>query len=115
MARNGEINLGKNVSKAVEKKFSLVKDPRTNKKIFSIGRKIAEFCDRKEIHYYFYVIDEEERKITNLESLRDSEIEKKKKEMEELEKETLTITNKIERLIDQKRDRSSTLEEATIP
>ena len=70
----------------------------------------------KKLHgTYQKLIDEEERKITNLESLRDSEIEKKKKEMEELEKETLTITNKIERLIDQKRDRSSTLEEATIP
>jgi len=64
---------------------------------------------------YQRLIDEEEKKITDLEIVRDSEIEKKGKEIEELEKETLAITDKIERLIEQKQERSSTLKEATIP
>lgn len=70
----------------------------------------------KKLHdTYRKLIDEEEKKITDLESLRDSEVEKKEKEIGELKQETLDITNKIERLIEQKRERSSALKEATIP
>jgi len=61
------------------------------------------------------LIDEEEKKITDLESLRDSELEKKIKEREEIEQETSTITDKIERLIERKQERSSMLKEATMP
>jgi len=64
---------------------------------------------------YRELIKKEEEKITGLESLRDGEVEKRRKKMEELQRNTLTITNKIARLIEQKRDSSSTLEEATIP
>jgi hypothetical protein len=54
------------------------------------------------------------RKITELENLRDSEVEKKRKQMEELQQETLAITDKIERLIDQKRAGALSLKEGTI-
>jgi len=64
---------------------------------------------------YQKLIDEEEKKITDLESLRDSELEKKRKEREELDQETSAITDKIERLIERKQERSSILKEATIP
>lgn len=86
---------------------------------------LSEFTNRinkeaekttKNLHgTYKKLIDEENWKIIDLENLRDSEVEKKGKEIETLHRETLTITDKIERLIEQKRDRSSILEEATIP
>lgn len=86
---------------------------------------LSEFINRinkeaekttKNLHgTYKKLIDEENWKIIDLENLRDSEVEKKGKEIETLHRETLTITDKIERLIEQKRDRSSILEEATIP
>lgn len=64
---------------------------------------------------YQKLIDEEEKKITDLESLHDLEIEKKEREIGKLQQETLSITDKIERLIEQKRERSSILKEASIP
>ncbi|MGB9134055.1 MAG: hypothetical protein WCC63_00480 [Candidatus Bathyarchaeia archaeon] len=63
---------------------------------------------------YERLIDAEKEKISVLESLRDSEIGKKEKEMEELRRDTMTITDKIERLIDQKREHASMLKAATI-
>ncbi len=64
---------------------------------------------------YQRLVEVEEKKIKDLESLRDSEVEKKEKEVEELQQETQAITDKIGRLIEQKRESSSTLKEATIP
>jgi len=63
---------------------------------------------------YQKLIDNEMRKITELENLRDSEVEKKRKQMEELQQETLAITDRIERLIDQKRADALSLKEDTI-
>ncbi len=60
-------------------------------------------------------LDKEEKKIFDLENSRTLEVEKKRKQRDELEQETLGITDKIERLIDQKRERSSMLKEAAIP
>lgn len=54
-----EISLGKSVSRQINKKYKLVKDPRLNKKVFDIGRKVSAVCDRKELNYYFYIIDED--------------------------------------------------------
>lgn len=86
---------------------------------------LSEFINRsnkeaekttKNLHgTYRKLIDKENWKIIDLENLRDSEVEKKGKEIETLQRETLTITDKIERLIEQKIERSSTLKEATIP
>ncbi len=64
---------------------------------------------------YQKLIDEEEKKIADLESLRDSETAMKEKEIEELQQDTLEIVDKIERLIEQKKERSSMLKEATFP
>lgn len=61
-----EVNLGRNVAKKVEKQFTLEKHPHLNDKIFDIGRKIAKACDRKEINYYFYIIDSEEKNAFSL-------------------------------------------------
>lgn len=55
-----EVNMGKSISKAVEKEYELVDDPLIQKRVEDIGKKIAEVCDRKEIDYHFKVIDDEE-------------------------------------------------------
>ncbi|MBN2119902.1 MAG: M48 family metalloprotease [Candidatus Omnitrophica bacterium] len=55
-----EVNLGRNVSKSVENKLPIFKDPRITNKIFEIGRMVSDVCDRKEINYYFGVIDEKD-------------------------------------------------------
>lgn len=85
---------------------------------------LSEFVNRsnketekttKKLHgTYQKLIEEEERKITELEELRDAEIDKKEKEIGELKQETLTITDKIERLIEQKRERTAIINDATI-
>ncbi len=63
---------------------------------------------------YQKLVEVEEKKIRDLESLRDSEVEKKEKEVEELQQETQAIADKIGQLIEQKKESSSTLKEATI-
>ncbi|MDH5634574.1 MAG: hypothetical protein OEY30_01975, partial [Candidatus Bathyarchaeota archaeon] len=63
---------------------------------------------------YQKLIDMEERKVKDIESLRDSEIGEKEKGIEELRQEALIITDKIEQLIDQKKGHASTLKEATV-
>lgn len=78
------------------------------------SNKETEKTTRKLHDAYQRLIDEEEKKITDLENLCDSEVEKKEKEIAELQKETQAITDRIEQLIEQKRERFSTLKEATI-
>jgi hypothetical protein len=63
---------------------------------------------------YQKLIDTEEKKIKDIESLRDSEIGEKEKGIEELRQEAQIITDKIEQLIDQKKGHASTLKEATV-
>ncbi|UCG36200.1 MAG: hypothetical protein JSV64_06170 [Candidatus Bathyarchaeota archaeon] len=64
---------------------------------------------------YQRLIEEEEVRISNLVALRDSKISSKEQEIDELHKEMLIITEKIERLIDFKRERSLKLREGVIP
>jgi len=61
-----EVNLGRNVSRSINKTSEISKNPQENEKIFTIGRKIADVCDRGEINYYFYIIDEEEKNAFSL-------------------------------------------------
>ena len=55
-----EVRMGESIAKAVEKEYKLVDDPLIQKRVEDIGKKIAQVCDRKEIDYYFKVIDDEE-------------------------------------------------------
>lgn len=79
------------------------------------SNKETEKTTRKLLDTYQKLIDKEEKKITDLKSLQDSEIEKQEKEREELQRESHAIIEKIERLIEQKTEHSSILKEATIP
>ncbi len=52
-----EIQLGKKISKQVADDFQIIKDPALRDKVNSIGYKLVENCDRKNIIYYFEVIE----------------------------------------------------------
>lgn len=101
---------------SVQNQISTIKGKvRALSEFINRSRKETERTTKNLRDTYQKLIDEEEKKVTSLESLRDSEIEKKEREIEELQQETLAITDKIERLIEQKQERSSTLKEASIP
>ena len=55
-----EVQMGQSIARAVEKEYKLAEDPLLQKRVEDIGRKIAGVCDRKEINYYFKVLDDEE-------------------------------------------------------
>ncbi len=54
-----EVNIGRAIARQVEKQLKISHDPEYVKRVNRIGEKIASVCDRQEIHYYFYVIDED--------------------------------------------------------
>ena len=78
---------------------------RSNKEIEKTTRKIHDT--------YQKLIDEERKKITDLENSRDSTIQKIEKTISELQRETLAIVDDIKRLINHKRECLKTLEETT--
>jgi len=51
-----EVAMGQNIHKEVLKQFKLSQNPKDIERINAIGNKVAQACDRKEIHYFFYVI-----------------------------------------------------------
>lgn len=55
-----EVNLGRNLSRKIQGNMKISKDPLLLKRINDIGDKIVKVCDRKEINYYFYVIEDKE-------------------------------------------------------
>ncbi len=55
-----EVAMGAAIAKQVENQYKLVEDPLLKKRVDDIGKKIAAVCDRKEIDYHFYVLNEEE-------------------------------------------------------
>ena len=55
-----EVNMGRSISKQIEKEYEPVQDPLVQKRVEDIGKKIAAVCDRKEIDYHFYAIDDKE-------------------------------------------------------
>ena len=55
-----EVNMGKAINKQVLAQFKLAQDPLVQKRVEDIGKKIAAVCDRKEIDYHFYVLEEKE-------------------------------------------------------
>ena len=55
-----EVKMGQSIAKAVEREYDLADDPLIQKRVEDIGKKVAQVCDRKEIDYYFKVIDDEE-------------------------------------------------------
>ncbi|MFH0855521.1 MAG: Maf and M48 domain-containing protein [Candidatus Omnitrophota bacterium] len=53
-----EVQLGQAISREALKELKPADDPLVQKRVEDIGRKIAAVCDRKEITYHFYVVNE---------------------------------------------------------
>jgi len=60
------VALGKAISKEVVKEYKFVDDPLIQKRVEDIGKKIVASCDRKDIDYHFYVLDEDEINAVSL-------------------------------------------------
>jgi len=52
-----EVALGKETAKQVEREFGVYNDPELHKYINEVGQKLADGSERKEITYYFTVLD----------------------------------------------------------
>jgi MAF protein len=61
-----EVQMGQAISRQVEKEYKLADDPLIQKRVEDIGKKIASVCDRKDIDYYFKVLDDEEINAVSL-------------------------------------------------
>lgn len=54
-----EVRLGRSLAQKVEKKFKISKDTALQERIQRIGRDIALVCDRRDITYFFTVLESE--------------------------------------------------------
>jgi predicted Zn-dependent protease len=61
-----EVTMGKAISKEVEKEYKFVEDPLVQKRVEDIGKKVAAVCDRKDIDYHFFVLNEDEVNAVSL-------------------------------------------------
>lgn len=52
-----EVKIGQSISAAMEKKYKVNQNSDLQEKVKAIGDKIASVCDRKELTYYFNVIE----------------------------------------------------------
>lgn len=55
-----EIKIGKSIFKEIEKKYKFSDDLLLKQRVNSIGKKIVDVCDRKDLDYEFYVLDEDQ-------------------------------------------------------
>lgn len=55
-----EVNIGRSLVKQVEKEYKLVQEPGIQKRVEEIGQKLVDVCDRKDVIYYFKVLDEKD-------------------------------------------------------
>lgn len=56
-----EVAMGQNINKQVAAQFTFSSNPDYLERVNRIGNQLVEVCDRKEINYYFYVIDKDEK------------------------------------------------------
>jgi len=55
-----EVALGRAVVRQVEKEYKVMDNPVYQRRVENIGRKIVAVCDRKDVDYYFGVLDDDE-------------------------------------------------------
>ncbi|MCM8783007.1 MAG: M48 family metallopeptidase, partial [Candidatus Omnitrophica bacterium] len=55
-----EVRLGESLAEEINRRYKLADDPLMQERVRFIGEKIASVCDRKEIRYRFFVLDEKE-------------------------------------------------------
>ncbi|MFH0790175.1 MAG: Maf and M48 domain-containing protein [Candidatus Omnitrophota bacterium] len=61
-----EIQMGQAINREVENKYKITSDLLVEQRVKDIGSKIAAVCDRKDIDYYFKVLDEDEINAVSL-------------------------------------------------
>ena len=61
-----EVAIGRAISHQISAKLKILKDPSYLKRLRSIASKIVAVCDRRDIHYYFYIIDKDEKNAFSL-------------------------------------------------
>ncbi len=93
----------------VRRKIKMLSDfiNRSNRETAKTTKKLQRACRK--------LVDEEEKKITDLQNALDTAIDTLKNEMEDMQQSTSNTVDKIEHLLEQKKERYSALEEATIP
>lgn len=55
-----EVAMGWAIAQQIDKEYKFAQDPLIQKRVEDIGKKIAAVCDRKEIDYHFYVLEDDE-------------------------------------------------------
>ncbi|MDD5254690.1 MAG: Maf family nucleotide pyrophosphatase, partial [Candidatus Omnitrophica bacterium] len=61
-----EVQLGRNIARAIDKEYKMVEDPLVQHRVEEIGKRIVAVCDRKDISYTFKVLDEEDVNAVSL-------------------------------------------------
>ena len=56
-----EVKMGQNISKVIAKEFKISNNPYDIERVERISSRIVEVLDRKELNYYFYVIEEDDK------------------------------------------------------
>jgi predicted Zn-dependent protease len=57
VSQSQEIEIGKEASKDLEKQYKLVKDPKLNEMVNTMGQTLAKYSDRPDLTYTFKIID----------------------------------------------------------
>ncbi|MFA5114940.1 MAG: Maf family nucleotide pyrophosphatase [Candidatus Omnitrophota bacterium] len=61
-----EVRMGESIARQVSRTYKLEEDPLLKQRVESIGRKIAAVCDRKDIDYHFYILQDKEINAVSL-------------------------------------------------
>jgi len=61
-----EVQMGASINRQIQKEYKFAGDPLQLKRVEDIGRKIAAVSDRKEIDYYFQVLDDDQINAVSL-------------------------------------------------
>ena len=56
-----EIDMGQNMSKAVAEEYKISMNPYDIERVDKVAQKLRKIVDRKEISYYFYIIEEDDK------------------------------------------------------
>lgn len=55
-----EVRIGRAIAQKIKKDFEFTQDPLVQHRVETIGKKIVAVCDRQDISYYFFVLDDDE-------------------------------------------------------
>jgi len=61
-----EVQMGQSVNRQVKKEYKFAGDPLAQKRVEDIGKKIAAVSDRKDIDYYFQVLEDDQVNAVSL-------------------------------------------------